>query len=123
MDTYHRWMEVCVPVSFGGLPCTTAFIGSILATILQQIIDPVFQQDQFLGGIAIGILQFGMLLQQFTSCGIQTGFCSNSVLKAHQQIVGQEQFVNASKGGHLCDSQISDNGLKHINRKPFFHAN
>lgn len=23
MDTYHRWMEVCVPVSFGGLPCTT----------------------------------------------------------------------------------------------------
>jgi amidase len=23
MDTYHRWMEVCVPVSFGGLPCST----------------------------------------------------------------------------------------------------
>ena len=23
MDTYHRWMEVCVPVSFGGLPCVT----------------------------------------------------------------------------------------------------
>eukprot|EP00536_Pseudo-nitzschia_multiseries_P009613 jgi/Psemu1/23680/gm1.23680_g len=23
MDTYHRWMEVCVPVSFGGLPCIT----------------------------------------------------------------------------------------------------
>jgi amidase len=23
MDTYHRWMEVAVPVSFGGLPCST----------------------------------------------------------------------------------------------------
>ncbi len=23
MDTYHRWMEVCVPVSLGGLPCVT----------------------------------------------------------------------------------------------------
>ena len=23
MDTYHQWMEVCVPVSFGGLPCVT----------------------------------------------------------------------------------------------------
>ena len=23
MNTYHRWMEVCVPVSFGGLPCVT----------------------------------------------------------------------------------------------------
>lgn len=23
MDAYHRWMEVCVPVSFGGLPCVT----------------------------------------------------------------------------------------------------
>ena len=23
MDTYHRWMEVCIPVSFGGLPCVT----------------------------------------------------------------------------------------------------
>ena len=23
MDTYHRWMEICVPVSFGGLPCST----------------------------------------------------------------------------------------------------
>jgi amidase len=23
MDTYHRWMEVSVPVSFGGLPCMT----------------------------------------------------------------------------------------------------
>lgn len=27
MDTYHRWMEVCVPVSFGGLPCTTVPAG------------------------------------------------------------------------------------------------
>eukprot|EP00980_Cylindrotheca_fusiformis_P021185 scaffold8136_cov127-Cylindrotheca_fusiformis.AAC.25 len=27
MDTYHRWMEVCVPVSFGGLPCTTVPVG------------------------------------------------------------------------------------------------
>jgi amidase len=23
MDTYHRWMEVCIPVSFAGLPCVT----------------------------------------------------------------------------------------------------
>jgi len=23
MDTYHRWMAVCVPVTFGGLPCST----------------------------------------------------------------------------------------------------
>jgi amidase len=23
MDTYHQWMQVCVPVSFGGLPCVT----------------------------------------------------------------------------------------------------
>jgi amidase len=23
MDTYHRWMQVCVPVSLGGLPCST----------------------------------------------------------------------------------------------------
>ncbi|KAG7343985.1 amidase [Nitzschia inconspicua] len=23
VDTYHRWMEVCVPVSFAGLPCVT----------------------------------------------------------------------------------------------------
>ncbi len=23
MDTYHRWMQVCVPASLGGLPCTT----------------------------------------------------------------------------------------------------
>ncbi|KAL3919611.1 MAG: hypothetical protein SGARI_007161 [Bacillariaceae sp.] len=23
MDTYHRWMQVCVPVSFAGLPCVT----------------------------------------------------------------------------------------------------
>jgi len=23
MDTYHRWMEIMVPVSFGGYPCTT----------------------------------------------------------------------------------------------------
>jgi amidase len=23
MDTYHRWMEVVVPVSLGGLPCVT----------------------------------------------------------------------------------------------------
>jgi amidase len=23
MDTYNRWMEVCVPVSLGGLPCVT----------------------------------------------------------------------------------------------------
>ena len=27
MDTYHRWMEVAVPVSFGGLPCTTVPAG------------------------------------------------------------------------------------------------
>ena len=27
MDTYHRWMEVCIPVSFGGLPCTTVPAG------------------------------------------------------------------------------------------------
>jgi amidase len=27
MDTYHRWMEVCVPVSFGGLPCSTVPAG------------------------------------------------------------------------------------------------
>ena len=27
MDTYHRWMEVCVPVSFGGLPCVTVPAG------------------------------------------------------------------------------------------------
>ncbi|KAL3826514.1 hypothetical protein ACHAXA_004351 [Cyclostephanos tholiformis] len=23
MDTYHRWMQICVPVTLGGLPCTT----------------------------------------------------------------------------------------------------
>jgi amidase len=23
MDTYHRWMQVCVPVTLGGLPCST----------------------------------------------------------------------------------------------------
>jgi len=23
MDTYNRWMSICVPVSFGGLPCVT----------------------------------------------------------------------------------------------------
>jgi amidase len=23
MDVYHRWMAVCVPVTFGGLPCST----------------------------------------------------------------------------------------------------
>lgn len=23
MDTYHRWMHVCVPVTLGGLPCST----------------------------------------------------------------------------------------------------
>lgn len=23
MDVYHRWMSVCVPVTFGGLPCST----------------------------------------------------------------------------------------------------
>lgn len=23
MDTYHRWMQVAIPVTFGGLPCTT----------------------------------------------------------------------------------------------------
>ena len=30
MDTYHRWMEVCIPASLAGLPCTTipAGIGS-----------------------------------------------------------------------------------------------
>jgi amidase len=22
-DTYHRWMQVCVPVTLGGLPCST----------------------------------------------------------------------------------------------------
>lgn len=27
MDTYHRWMEVCVPGSFGGLPCSTVPAG------------------------------------------------------------------------------------------------
>lgn len=27
MDTYHRWMEVCVPASLGGLPCTTVPAG------------------------------------------------------------------------------------------------
>lgn len=27
MDTYHRWMEVCVPVSFCGLPCLTVPAG------------------------------------------------------------------------------------------------
>jgi amidase len=27
MDTYHRWMEVCIPVSFGGFPCTTVPAG------------------------------------------------------------------------------------------------
>mmetsp|Transcript_2609 Transcript_2609/g.6255 ORF Transcript_2609/g.6255 Transcript_2609/m.6255 type:complete len:598 (+) Transcript_2609:119-1912(+) len=27
METYHRWMEVCVPVSFGGLPCVTTPAG------------------------------------------------------------------------------------------------
>jgi amidase len=28
MDTYHRWMEVCVPVSFGGLPSVTLPTGT-----------------------------------------------------------------------------------------------
>ena len=23
MDTYHRWMQVCVPVTLGGYPCST----------------------------------------------------------------------------------------------------
>eukprot|EP00934_Nitzschia_sp_Nitz4_P007904 Nitzschia sp. Nitz4//NODE_293_length_29386_cov_71.949235//27056//28558//NITZ4_additional_000041-RA//-1//CDS//3329531845//7894//frame0 len=27
MDTYHRWMQVCIPVSLGGLPCTTVPAG------------------------------------------------------------------------------------------------
>lgn len=27
MDTYHRWMQVCVPVTLGGLPCTTVPAG------------------------------------------------------------------------------------------------
>jgi amidase len=27
MDTYHRWTEVCIPVSFRGLPCATVPAG------------------------------------------------------------------------------------------------
>jgi amidase len=27
MDVYHRWMAVCVPVTFGGLPCSTVPAG------------------------------------------------------------------------------------------------
>ena len=27
MDSYHRWMSVCIPVTFGGLPCSTVPAG------------------------------------------------------------------------------------------------
>jgi len=36
MDTYHRWMEVCVPVSFGGLPCVTVPTAGVLAGLVDD---------------------------------------------------------------------------------------
>jgi amidase len=37
MDTYHRWMEVTIPCSLAGLPCTTVPLGSTIPMGLQLI--------------------------------------------------------------------------------------
>jgi hypothetical protein len=49
MDTYHRWMEVSVPVSLAGLPCVTVPAGWMEQSGNEQLQQQQQQQQQQAG--------------------------------------------------------------------------
>jgi len=55
MDTYHRWMQVCIPVSLGGLPCTNIPAGFGGANQMPMGIQLFAKRDKDLDLLKIAI--------------------------------------------------------------------